>query len=29
MHPTPLQLESHGGCVGARVMPGVRLLLRW
>jgi hypothetical protein len=26
MHPTPLQLESHGGCVGARVMLGVRCL---
>jgi len=27
MHPTPLQRASHVRCVGARVMPGVRLLL--
>ena len=27
MHPTPHHEASHGSCVGARVMPGVRLLI--
>ncbi len=27
MHPTPLQLEFHVRCAGARVMPGVRRFL--
>jgi len=27
MHPTPLHEVSHEACVGARVMPGVRLLI--
>jgi hypothetical protein len=26
MHPTPRHEASHGACVGARVMPGVRPL---
>jgi len=26
MHPTPRHEASHASCVGARVMPGVRLL---
>jgi hypothetical protein len=26
MHPTPHHEHSHVRCVGARVMPGVRLL---
>ena len=31
MHPTPRHAASHAACVGARVMPGVRLLSirRW
>ncbi len=27
MRPTPHQRASHARCVGARVMPGVRLLI--
>ena len=27
MHPTPLHVASHDGCLGARVMPGVGRLV--
>jgi hypothetical protein len=29
MHPTPHQHASHVSCLGARVMPGVILLMRF